>query len=69
MNLRSATYVIAREVRNSILDNKAGFEDEDNVTTNTSNDSKRDFDESMDDIFDLILGTDYNTADDFIDRD
>jgi hypothetical protein len=69
MNLRSATYVIAREVRNGILDIEAGFKDEDNVTTDTSNDSEPDFDDSMDDVFDPILGADYDTADDFMDRD
>jgi hypothetical protein len=69
MNLRSATYVTAREVRNGILDNKDRFENEDNITTNTSNDSKPDFDSSDDDEFDLILGADFDVTDDFIDRD
>ena len=69
MNLRSATYVIAREVRNSILDNKAGFKDKDDVTTDISNDSEPDFNSSDDDKFDPILSTNYNIADDFIDVD
>ena len=69
MNLRSATYVTAREVRNGILDNEDGFENEDDITTDTSNDSEPDFDSSDDDEFDLILGADFNVADDFMDRD
>ena len=69
MNLRSATYVTAREVRNGILDNEDRFKNEDDITTDTSNDSEPDFDSSDDDEFDLILGADFNVADDFMDRD
>ena len=69
MNLRSVIYITAKEVRASLLDNKNGFEDENNVTTNTGNDSEPDFDHSNDNEFDPILGTDYNTADNNIEVD
>ena len=69
MNLRSVIYIIAKEVKNSILNNKAGFKDEDDVTANTINNSKPDFNFSDDNEFDLILGADYNIVDDFIDVD
>ena len=67
MNLRSVTYVIAREVRNSILNNKEGLKNDNYVTTKTKNESEPDFDDSDDDAFDLILNTDYNTVDNNID--
>jgi hypothetical protein len=69
MNLRSATYVTAKEVRNGILDNEDGFEDEYNVTTDTSNDSEPNFDDSEGDEFDPILGADYDAVDDNMDVD
>ena len=69
MNLRSVTYVTAREVRNSILENEDGLEDENNVTTDTDNDSEPDFDDSDNDVFDPILGADYDAADDNMDVD
>jgi hypothetical protein len=69
MNLRSATYVTAKEVRNGILNNKDGFEDEYDVTTDTSNDFEPNFDDSEGDEFDLILGADYDAVDDNIDVD
>jgi hypothetical protein len=65
MNLRSATYVTAKEVKNGILDiNEDGFEDENEVTTDTDTDSEPDFDKSDDDEFDPIMGADYDAADD-----
>ena len=69
MNIRSATYVTAKEVRNGILDNKDRFEDENDITTDTSNDSKPDFDDSDNDEFDPILGADYKAADNNMDVD
>ena len=64
MNLRSATYVTAKEVRNGALDDdKYSCEDEGDVTTDTDNDSEPDFDSSDDDEFDPILGGDYTAAD------
>ena len=57
------------QVRNGILDNKDGFEDEDNVTINTSNDSEPDFNNLDDDEFDPILGVNFDAADDFMDID
>jgi hypothetical protein len=66
MNLRSATYVTARKVRNSVLNNKEGLEDKNDVTTNTENESEPDFDNSDNDAFDPILGADYDAADDNI---
>ena len=69
MNLRSAVYMIAKEVKNRALDDKTSFEDKNDVTTDTDNDSEADFDSSDDDKFDLILGGDYNARDDNIERD
>ena len=69
MNLRSVTYVIAKEVRNSILDNKDRFEDENDITTDISNDSEPDFNDSDNDKFDLILSADYKAIDDNINID
>jgi hypothetical protein len=66
MNLRSVIYVTARKVRNSVLNNKEGLEDKNDVTTNTENESEPDFDNSDNDAFDLILGADYDAADDNI---
>jgi hypothetical protein len=56
-------------VRNGLLDTKDGFKDENNVITNTSNDSEPDFDSLDDDAFDLILGADFDPVDDFMDVD
>jgi hypothetical protein len=67
MNLRSATYVTAREVKEGALDNEEGLEDEHDVTTDSSNNSEPDFDASDNDAFDPILGGDYEAADDFMD--
>ena len=69
MNLRSAVYVTAKEVKNGALDDKTGFEDENDVTTDTDNKSEADFDSSDDDDFDPILGADYTAADDNMERD
>ncbi len=69
MNLRSATYVTSREIRNRALNNEDGFEDENNVTTDTDNKSEPDFNDSEDDAFDPILGADYEAIDDFMDVD
>jgi hypothetical protein len=69
MNLRSATYYTAREVKNGLFDTEDSFEDENDVTTDTSNDSEPDFDSSDDDAFDPILGADFDPADDFMDVD
>jgi hypothetical protein len=54
MNLRSATYIIAREVRNGILNNEEGLEDENNVITDTDNDSEPNFNDSNNDVFDPV---------------
>ena len=65
MNLRSATYVTVKEVKNRALDDdEYSCEDEGDVTIDTDNDSEPDFDSSDDDEFDLILGRDYTAADD-----
>lgn len=70
MNLRSATYVTAKEVTNGALDDdEYGCEDENDITTDTDNDSEPDFDSSDDDEFDPILGGDYEAVDDFMDMD
>jgi hypothetical protein len=55
MNLRFATYVTAREIRNKALDDEEGFEDLNSVTTDTDYDSEPDFDSSDDDTFDPYL--------------
>lgn len=56
MNLRSATYHRANEVRNGHI-NEEGAEDENDVTTDISLDSEPDFDSSDDDEFTLYLAT------------
>jgi hypothetical protein len=63
MNLRSATDVTAKEVRNGALNDETGSEDENDITTNTDNESEPDFDSSDDDEFDPILGGDYDAVD------
>ena len=62
-------YVTAKEVRNSILDNKDRFEDENDVTIDISNDSEPDFNDLEGDEFDLILSTNYDTINGNIDID
>ena len=69
MNLHSATYITAREVRTGLLDNEDGFEDENDVTTDTSNDFEPDFDHSDADEFDPILGADDDVVDDNMEVD
>ena len=43
MNLRSVIYITVKEVRASLLNNKNGFEDKNNMTTNISNNSEPNF--------------------------
>ena len=70
MKLRSATYVTAKEVRNRALDNdEFDYEDENEVTIDTNNNSELDFDSSDNDEFDPILGVDFRPDDKFIDVD
>ena len=70
MNLRSANYVTAKEARNRALySDKTSFEDKDDVTLDTDNDSKLDFDFSDDDNFDPIISGDYVATDDNIEVD
>lgn len=54
-------------MRNGALDDKTNFEDENNVTTNTDNESEPVFDSSDDDDFDSIISSDYDVRDDFMD--
>jgi hypothetical protein len=68
-NLRSVTYDTAKEARNGLDYNSEGMEDENDVTTDTGDDSEGRFDSSDDDDFDLILGNDYIAADDNMDVD
>jgi hypothetical protein len=69
MNLCLAIYYTAREVKNSLFNTENSFKDKNNVTTDTSNDSEPDFDSLDDNAFDLILGADFDPADDFMDVD
>ena len=70
MNLRSATYVTVKEVRNRALNNnKFSYKDENEATIDTDNDSELDFDSSDDDEFDPILRADFRPDDKFIDVD
>ena len=70
MNLRSANYVTAKEARNRALyGDETGFEDEDDVTSDTDNDSEPDFDFSDDNDFDPIISGDYVAADDNMEVD
>ena len=68
-NLCSVIYHTTKEVRNGLLNTEDGFEDENDVTTDTDNGSEPDFDDSNDDVFDPILSVDYDIADDYIDID
>ena len=69
MNLSLATYVTAKEVKNRALDDSddEGFELEGDVTPDSSDDSEPDFDDLDDNVFDLIIGGDYDVQDDFMD--
>jgi hypothetical protein len=69
MNLSLATYVTAKEVKNRALDNSdnEGFKLKGDITADSSNDSKPDFDDSDDNVFDSIIRNDYNVQDNFID--
>jgi hypothetical protein len=69
MNLRSATYITAKEVRNRALDDETSFKDKNDITTDTDNESEPDFDSSDNDEFDPILGGDYNATDDNMEVD
>ena len=70
--IRNALFYLERWSGNSlngILDNEEGLEDDNDVTTNTENESEPDFDDSDDDALDPILSADYDTADNNIDVD
>ena len=70
MNLRSANYIIAKEVQNRALySDETNFEDKDDVTSDIDNDSKPDFDFSDDNNFDPIISSDYIATDDNIEVD
>jgi hypothetical protein len=69
INLRSATYVTAKKVRNNILNNKNKFKNKNNVITNTSVNSEPDFNFSDNNKFNLILGANYDVTNDFINVD
>jgi hypothetical protein len=71
INLSLATYLTAEKVKNKALDNNnnKGFKLKDNITTNSSDNSKPDFNDLDDNIFDLRIRGDYNVQDDFIDVD
>jgi hypothetical protein len=69
MNLRLAIYYTAKEVKNGLFNTKNSFENENNVTTDTSNDSEPDFDSLDDNAFDLILSANFDLANDFINVD
>jgi hypothetical protein len=62
MNLSSATYLTAKEVKNGALDDSddEGFELEGDITTHLSDDSEPNFDDSDDNVFDPIMGGDYD---------
>ena len=64
VSLRSANYVTVKEVKNRVLDDETGFKDENDVTTDTDEDSEPDFDSSDDGEFDPIPGGDYEATDD-----
>jgi hypothetical protein len=55
-------YVTAKEVKNKALDDSdnKGFELKDDITTDLSDDSEPNFDDSDDNVFDLIIKGDYN---------
>lgn len=70
MNLRSATYHIAKEVANSFdYEDGDALEDENDVTTDSGDESDERFDSSDDNEFNDETMGDYDAADDFIDID
>jgi hypothetical protein len=62
MNLSLIIYVTAKEVKNGALDDSdnEGFKLKGNITADLSDDSKPNFDDSDDNVFDLIMRGDYN---------
>ena len=68
INLRSVLYIITKEVRNRALDNnKFSYEDENEVTIDTNNDSELDFDSLDNNEFNPILRVGFRLDDKFID--
>lgn len=67
INLRSARYYLAKDVRAGALDGDSET-DEGDISTESNNDSNG-FDGSKGDDFNPILGGDYDSADDNIDVD
>jgi hypothetical protein len=65
------TYVTAKNVKNKALNNSdnKGFKLKGGITTNLSNDSEPNFDDSDDNVFNLIIRSDYSVQDDFINVD
>jgi hypothetical protein len=68
MNLSLAIYVTAKEVKSRALDDSdnKGFELKGGITTDLSDDSEPNFDDLDDNVFDPIIGGDYNVQDNFI---
>jgi hypothetical protein len=70
INLRSATYHTAKEVANRfVYKDRELFKDENNVTTNSRDESKARYDSTNNKEFNNIEIGDYNKADGFIDVD
>jgi len=70
MNLRSATYHTAKEVANGFAyEDGESFEDENDVTTDTGDESDARYDSTDDGEFDNIEMGDYDEADNFMDVD
>jgi hypothetical protein len=66
MNLRSARYYSAKDVRAGALNNNSDT-DKGGISTESNDDSEPGFDDSDGDDFDPILMGDYDAADDNID--
>ena len=69
INLRSATYYTAQEVANGIDYDSEGIRDDNNITTDTGDESDNRFDSSDDNDFDPRTRGDYDVIDDFMDID
>jgi hypothetical protein len=69
MNLRSARYYTAKEVRNGALERDSDLDSDSDISTQSFDVSEADFEASDRDAFDPILGGDYNSADDNMDID
>jgi hypothetical protein len=68
INLSLVTYITAKKIKNKALNNSnnKGFKLKSDITTDLNNDFKPDFNDSDNNIFDLIIRGNYNIQNNFI---